>query len=136
MKKQVTRNSRRLGLLVAMGLLVTVPCLGQVSGPHLTVGPRVGYANWSGDVNLESGWQYGGQLGLWINGYLGIEGNYGVMSAKTLHGGHPWVGRTGAAGVDQDLTLYGGNLIFNLAPERVFSPFLLGGYQGVNPKAS
>jgi len=37
MKRKPVKNLRCLGLVHVMGLLFTVPCLGQVDGPHLTV---------------------------------------------------------------------------------------------------
>jgi outer membrane protein OmpA-like peptidoglycan-associated protein len=129
MERELVRILRRLGLVLVMGLLFTVPCLGQVDGPHVTVGPTVGYTDWSKEVNLDNGWHYAGRLGLWLNGYLGIEGQYGFMSGKTLHGGRPWVGTKVAAAIDQDLNLYGGNVIFNISPTKAYSPFLLGGWQ-------
>ncbi len=129
MARKLLKQVSRLGLVLVMGFLFTVPCLGQVDGPHLTVGPTVGYADWSKDVNLDNGWHYGGRLGLWLNGYLGIEGHYGLMSAKTLHGGRHWIGTSTDAAVDQDLNLYGGNVIFNISPTKAVSPFLLGGWQ-------
>lgn len=122
---------RHLGLAVTLGIMLAAPCIGQVDGPHLTVGPFLGYADWADDVNLDNDNDllYGGRLGLWANGYLGIEGHYGVMSTETLHGGRPWVGATDEKGADQDLNLYGGNVIFNIAPTKLLSPFLLAGWQ-------
>jgi outer membrane protein OmpA-like peptidoglycan-associated protein len=122
-----TWNPSRVGVVCGRGVLFAAPCLGQVDGPHLSLGPYVGYAKWSEDVNLEDGVQYGGRLGLWLNGYLGIEGHYGLMSAETLHGGRPWI--SGVTAVDQDLSFYGGNVIFNVYPMKAVSPFVLAGWQ-------
>ncbi len=129
MSSRLRDNLGRLSLACVLGFLVVAPCLGQVDGPHLTVGPTVGYVDWSKDVNLANDLYYGGRLGLWLNGYLGIEGHYSLMSTKTLHAGRHWVAPWNAPAVDQDLKLYGGNVIFNISPTKVFSPFLLGGYQ-------
>jgi outer membrane protein OmpA-like peptidoglycan-associated protein len=128
MENELVRNLRRLGLVLVMGLLFTIPCRGQVDGPHLTVGPTVGYVDWHDAVNLDNGWHYGGRLGLWLNGYLGIEGHYGLVSTQTLHGGRHWVGESTEAH-DQNLALYGGNVIFNISPTKAYSPFVLGGWQ-------
>jgi len=129
MQKRLILNVRLAGLAFVMGLLFTVPCLGQVNGPHLTVGPTVSYADWSKDMNLDNEVLIGGHLGLWLNGYLGIEGHYAPMSGKTLHSGRHWIGPETAAAVDQDISLYGGNVILNFSPTKVLSPFLVGGWQ-------
>jgi outer membrane protein OmpA-like peptidoglycan-associated protein len=129
MEERLALNARRLGLAVVMGALLTAPCLGQVDGPHVTVGPSLGYVDWSKDMNLDNDVLIGGRLGLWLNGYLGIEGHYAPMSGKTLHGGQHWIGPSTAEAVDQDLSLYGGNIILNLSPTKALSPFLVGGWQ-------
>lgn len=128
MERRLVQNLLRLVLVLAMGSFFASPCLGQVDGPHLTVGPTLGYAHWSEGVNLDNGLLYGGRLGLFLNGYVGIEGHYALMSAKTLHGGRPWI-EPPASAVDQDLNLYGGNIILNISPTKAYSPFLLAGWQ-------
>ncbi len=89
----------------------------------------VGYVDAEKDVNLENMPHYGGLVGLWLNGYLGLEGHYSLMSGETLHRGLPWIGRESSPAVDQDLAVYGGNVILNFAPKSSVSPFLLGGWQ-------
>jgi len=117
-------------VLTAVAVLMTgAPCFGQVDGPHVTIGPMAGYADWDEDVNLDSAWLYGGRLGLWANGYLGLEGYYGVQSATTLHNGRHWIGLPSTPELDQDLALYGASVIFNIAPTRTLSPYLTGGWQ-------
>jgi OOP family OmpA-OmpF porin len=129
MGRELVRHLSRLGFVLMMGFLITVPCLGQVDGPHLTLGPTVGYADWSKDMNLDNELLYGGRLGIWANGYVGLEGHYTIMAAKTLHYGRTWIGNETSVGVDQDLSLYGANVILNISPTKVFSPFLVGGWQ-------
>lgn len=119
----------RIVIVLALTLLSSLPSFAQVDGPHLTVGATGGYVDWSDETNLDAAWHFGGRLGLWLNGYLGLEGQYGLSSAETLHGGRPWIGPLRLRAVDQDLSLYGGNVIFNIAPTKLFSPFLLAGWQ-------
>ncbi len=129
MRLKLWRGLGYLALAMALGQFTAAPALGQVDGPHLTLGPTAGYVDPSEDVNLDSELHYGGRLGLWLNGYIGVEGNYSLMSTETLHGGRPWVGTSEQVAIDQDLELYGGNVIFNIAPTKIISPFLIGGWQ-------
>jgi outer membrane protein OmpA-like peptidoglycan-associated protein len=119
----------RLSLACVLGFVITVPCLGQVDGMHVTVGPTAGYVDWSKDLNLENSAHYGASVGLWLNSRLGIEGQYTLTSTKTLHYGYRWIGSSESPAVDQDLTLYGASLIYDVLPGEKFSAFLLGGWQ-------
>jgi len=127
MDRRKSRGWNRLGAIALLFLLLPGIGVAQVDGPHLTLGPYVGYAGWSDDVNLDDDWQFGGRLGLWLNGYLGLEGHYGILSGETIDGGRPW-GSPGDA-IDQDMSFYGVNAIFNITPTKSVSPFLLGGWQ-------
>jgi len=129
MRSLLRHSLGRLSLACAVGFVLTAPCLGQVDGAHVTVGPTAGYVDWSNDLNLDNAPHYGGNLGLWLNGHLGLEGQFTFSSTQTQHNGLRWIGALDRPGVDQDLTLYGVNLIYNIAPEEKFSTFLLGGWQ-------
>ena len=129
MRSCLRHNMGRLSLACLLGFAIAAPCLGQVDGMHVTVGPTVGYVDWSSNLNLENSLHYGGSVGLWLDGRLGIEGQYTLSSTNTLHYGLRWIGRPTSPGVDQDLTLYGANLIYNVVPAEKFSAFLLGGWQ-------
>jgi len=122
-------NLGRLGFVCGLGLALAAPCLGQVEGMHLDLAPMVGYVDAAKHVNLENTMHYGGLVGLWLNGYLGVEAHYSLISGETLHGGRPWIVSKSSSSMDQDLAVYGGNMIFNFAPKSIVSPFVLGGWQ-------
>jgi outer membrane protein OmpA-like peptidoglycan-associated protein len=101
----------------------------QVDGPHVRIGPSVGYADWSKHINLDNEVLYGGRIGLWPNGYIGVEGHYAFLSGQTREGPRRWLGTSALGAVDQEVHLYGGNVIVNVAPTRRISPFVVAGWQ-------
>jgi outer membrane protein OmpA-like peptidoglycan-associated protein len=100
----------------------------QVQGSHLALEPYLGYVQWSPNVNLDNKLAYGGRIGFWPSAYVGLEGIYGFTRTKTTDGIRPWKDAT-TGSVDQDVHIYGGDVILRAVPSRPVSPFAFLGWQ-------
>ena len=128
-----TQRHMLLLLLAAFAATIATPRTAPavVNGFNVTVEPWGGFMKWAKNVNFESKVTYGGTLGLSFYRYVGIEGFVGRISPATNHGSTIWTDpdSTARPPVDDDVLLYGGNLIVNLRPSAWFDPFVLGGWQ-------
>src|SRR5439155_15572329 len=80
---------RRSPLLIALGLILITPAgplRAQVNGPHVSIFPWAGYANFAKNVNFKDKPIYGGSLGLFVHKYVGIEGHLGYQKGRTITG--------------------------------------------------
>jgi len=108
------------------------PVQAQVDGLHFTVEPFAGYGTWAEGVNVADSFIGGGKVGLWANGFLGLEAVYGISPTETIRGSMKYTPSLYSVDTavwdEMDLKSYGANLIAKLFPSARFTPYFLAGW--------
>ena len=75
-----------LSLVALTAGWVPITAHAAVNGPHVTIEPWGGYANFAKNVNIEDETIWGGTVGLALHRYVSLEGFVGRSSTETIDG--------------------------------------------------
>lgn len=112
-------------LLLALFLLALgIPASAENRAGAVTLSPFVGGYKFECFQELDENWYYGLRAGYNLTGHWGLELMGGYVPTESNARGYD--------GEDVDVFRYGGDVLYNLMPEKKFVPFLAVGFGGIS----